>query len=105
MFQSQVGIASVELLESLGCEVAFPVSQVCCGQPSFSTGYVKDSKEAMKRMITAFERADYVVGLSGSCVYMLHEYEVIFKEDPIWGPKAKALANKSYELTEFIVDI
>ncbi|MBS4198217.1 (Fe-S)-binding protein [Bacillus sp. FJAT-49732] len=105
MFHSHVGKAAVELLERLGCEVDFPESQVCCGQPAYNSGYVKDSKEAMKRMIRAFEDAEYVIGLSGSCAYMFHEYENIFKGDPVWEPKAKALKQKTYELTEFIVDV
>ncbi len=105
MFHSQVGKAAVELLERLGCEVDFPESQVCCGQPSFNSGYVSDSKEAMKRMITTFEDAEYVVGLSGSCAYMFHEYQHVFKGDPVWEPKAKNLAEKTYELTQFIVEV
>ncbi|WP_141431382.1 (Fe-S)-binding protein [Bacillus sp. 03113] len=105
MFQSNVGKATVELLEHLGCEVNFPESQVCCGQPAYNSGYVEESKEAMKRMITTFEDAEYVVSPSGSCAFMFHEYQHVFKDDPVWGPKSKALSNKTYELTQFIVDI
>ncbi|WP_391557738.1 (Fe-S)-binding protein [Robertmurraya sp.] len=105
MFQSNVGKATVELLEHLGCEIDFPTSQVCCGQPSYNSGYVKESKEAMKTMINTFSHAEYIVSPSGSCVAMFHEYEHIFKDDPVWGPKAKELASKSYELTQFIVDV
>lgn len=105
LFQSNVGKATVELLEKLGCELDFPESQVCCGQPSYNSGFVKESKEAMKRMIEAFADADYVVSPSGSCAYMFHEYPYIFKNDPIWEQRAKALAEKTFELTQFIVDI
>jgi L-lactate dehydrogenase complex protein LldE len=105
MFQSSVGKATVELLEHLGCEIDFPESQVCCGQPSYNSGYVKESKEAMKRMIDTFSDAEYVVSPSGSCAYMLHEYPQVFKGDPVWEPKAKKLAEKTYELTQFIVEV
>lgn len=105
MFHSNVGKAAVELLERLGCEVTFPESQVCCGQPSFNSGYVSESKDAMKRMIKAFEDAEYVVSLSGSCAYMFGEYPKIFEGDPIWEGKAKELTEKTYELTQFIVDV
>ncbi|MFJ5713531.1 (Fe-S)-binding protein [Neobacillus sp. NPDC093127] len=105
MFQSNVGKSSVELLERLGCEIEFPESQVCCGQPAYNSGYVKDSKEAMKRMINTFSDAEYVVSPSGSCAYMFQEYPHIFKGDPIWEPKAKQLAEKTFELTQFIVDV
>ncbi|MDZ5470522.1 (Fe-S)-binding protein [Bacillus sp. 31A1R] len=105
MFQGNVGKATVELLERLGCEIDFPESQVCCGQPAYNSGYVKESKEAMKRMIETFSLAEYVVSPSGSCASMFKEYPHIFKGDEVWEPKAKALANKTYELTEFIVDV
>ncbi|XJZ28292.1 (Fe-S)-binding protein [Bacillota bacterium Lsc_1132] len=105
MFQGNVGKATVELLEHLGCEIEFPESQVCCGQPAYNSGYVNEAKEAMKRMIDTFVAAEYVVSPSGSCAYMFHEYQEVFKGDPIWEPKAKKLAAKTYELTQFIVDV
>jgi L-lactate dehydrogenase complex protein LldE len=105
MFQSSVGKATVELLERLGCEIDFPESQTCCGQPSYNSGYVQDTKEAMKRMIDTFIDKEYVVSPSGSCAYMLKEYQHIFAGDPVWEPKAKKLAKKTYELTQFIVDV
>lgn len=105
MFQPNVGKATVELLERLGCEVDFPESQVCCGQPAYNSGYTKESKEAMKRMIATFEKSEYVVSPSGSCAYMFHEYPHVFKGDPVWEPKAKRLAAKTYELTQFIVEV
>jgi L-lactate dehydrogenase complex protein LldE len=105
MFQGNVGKATVELLERLGCEVEFPESQVCCGQPAYNSGYVKESKEAMKRMIETFSDAEYVVSPSGSCAFMFHEYSHVFAGDPVWEREAKALAAKTYELTQFIVEV
>lgn len=105
MFQGNVGKATVELLEHLGCEIDFPESQVCCGQPAYNSGYVKETVEAAKRMIETFENAEYVVSPSGSCAYMFKEYPEIFHGDPIWEPRAKRLADKTYELTQFIVEV
>lgn len=105
LFNSNVGKSTVELLETLGCEVTFPESQICCGQPSYNSGYVKGSKNAMKTMIKAFADAEYVVSPSGSCAYMFHEYPKIFAGDPVWETRAQELANKTYELSQFIVDV
>lgn len=99
------GKAMVEVLERLGCELDFPASQVCCGQPTYNSGYLEDSKLAMKNMMLAFEHSDYVVGPSGSCIAMFHEYPKIFKGDPEWELKAVALKEKSYEFTQFIVRV
>lgn len=105
MFQGDVGKATVELLDRLGCEIEFPTSQVCCGQPSYNSGYVEQSKATMQNMITTFEHAEYIVTPSGSCAYMFKEYPHIFKGDPNWEERAIRLASKTYELTEFIVNI
>ncbi|QSF47423.1 (Fe-S)-binding protein [Paenibacillus tianjinensis] len=101
----KVGIAMVEVLVRLGCEIDYPASQVCCGQPAYNSGYLEDSKLAMKNMMLAFESSDYVVGPSGSCVAMFHEYPKIFKGDPEWELKAVTLKEKSYEFTQFIVKV
>lgn len=105
VFNGSVGKAAVELLERLGCQVEFPEGQICCGQPAFNSGYVSDAKRAMKNMIRTFEDAEYVVTPSGSCATMFHEYPQIFSDDPEWGEKAKKLAEKTYELTQFIVNV
>ncbi|KIL51881.1 (Fe-S)-binding protein [Jeotgalibacillus soli] len=105
MFHSNVGKATVELLEKLGCEIEFPQGQICCGQPAYNSGYVKDAKQAMKHMITVFEQAEYIVTPSGSCATMFKEYPHILKDEPDWQHRAQLVANKTYELTQFIVQV
>lgn len=105
VFNKNVGIASVELLEKLGCEVDFPAAQVCCGQPAYNSGYVEESKKAAKNMIKAFEKSEAVVGPSGSCVTMFKHYPDLFKDDLVWRDRAQRLADNSYEITQFIVEV
>lgn len=102
---SDVGKDTVEILERFGCEVDFPEAQTCCGQPAYNSGHVTKAKESMKQMIRAFQYSEYVVGPSGSCVAMLHEYAHLFKDDPEFAKPAQELANKSYEITQFLVDV
>ncbi|MDQ0229837.1 (Fe-S)-binding protein [Metabacillus malikii] len=105
IFYSNVGKHTVELLEKLGCEVDFPEQQTCCGQPAYNSGYHKETKEVAKHMIRSFEKSDYVVGPSGSCIAMLREYGHLFENEPEWKQRALQLASKSYELTQFIVEV
>ncbi len=102
---SGVGIATVELLENLGCKIDYPKGQTCCGQPAFNSGYVTDAKKSFKHMIETFEHATHVVSPSGSCITMLKEYPHHFDDEPEWKVRAQNLADKSYELTQFIVDV
>lgn len=106
MFYPQVGIAAVEVLERLGCDIVVPEKQACCGQPLINSGYVQASKSAMKNTIAAFEDAEYIVSLSGSCAFaMKHEYAKLLADEPQWQMRAKRMADNLYEFTEFIVDV
>ena len=105
LLAADVGKNTVELLERVGCEVDFPEQQTCCGQPAFNSGYLEEPKEAMKQTMIAFQYSKYVVGPSGSCVGMLKEYPKVFKGDPVWEDRAIDLAEKSYEITQFLVDV
>lgn len=105
VFEKKVGIATVELLEKLGCEVDFPGSQVCCGQPAYNSGYVRDAKKAAKNMIKAFENSEVVVSPSCSCITMFKHYPHLFEDDAAWQLRAQRLADKSYEITQFIVEV
>lgn len=97
-----VGQAMVEVLERFGCETSLPDKQTCCGQPTYNSGYIKESYATLKNQIDCFEEAEYVVGPAGSCVGMLREYEHFLKDDPIYGPKAEKLAAKSFEFSQFL---
>lgn len=105
MFYVNAGKASVELLERFGCEVDFPKTQTCCGQPAYNSGYHENTKAAAKNMINAFEHATYVVCPSGSCAFMLHEYVALFNDEAEWQEKAKRLKDKTYELTQFLTEV
>lgn len=105
IFSSNVGKDTVEILERVGCEVDFPEAQTCCGQPAYNSGYITKTKKTMKRMMKTFRHSEYIVGPSGSCVAMLRKYEEVFQDDPEWAEEAKEFAAKSYELTQFLVDI
>jgi len=100
-FYPQVGIATLELLEKLGCTVTFPLSQTCCGQPMANSGFEHLTKSCDKLFYDLFEDCDYIVSPSGSCV--LHIKEHLKVEDK--PEEAKNLRRRVYELVEFITDI
>ena len=105
LFQPNVGIATVELLEKLGCTIDYPKGQICCGQPAYNSGYLDEAKPAMIHLLKTFKDATYIVTPSGSCAFMLKEYAHIFKDDDKWKELAQSVADKTYELTQFIVNV
>ncbi len=101
-----VGFASIALLEAAGCEVVVPQRQTCCGQPAFNSGADEATAAIARQTIEAFEPFDYLVAPSGSCGGMIKaHYPELFAADPVWGPRAKALAARTYELLSFLADL
>jgi L-lactate dehydrogenase complex protein LldE len=102
-----IGIKSVLLLEKLGCTVIFNPKQTCCGQPLTNSGHQEKAKKSMRTLMDALleDDCEYIVAPSGSCVLQVKEFPRFFHEDKVWKSKAKQLADKSYEITDFIVNI
>lgn len=105
IFYPESGKHTVELLERLGCEIDFPEQQTCCGQPAFNGGYHRETRKTAKNLINSFEKSDYVVTPSGSCASMIREYEKLFQDEPEWQDRSIDLRNKTYELTQFLVEV
>ena len=102
----QVGEAMVHIFRKLGISMTCPTRQTCCGQPAFNSGFRREARIAAKRFIEIFETADTIVCPSGSCVTMVrHHYVELFKDDAFWELRARKVADRTYELTEYLVDI
>ena len=105
-FFPQTGEAVVDILHRLGIGVDFAPDQTCCGQPQFNAGLRKDSRAIAEHTIRVFENTTGdIVTPSGSCAHMFrHNYPELFEDDSLWLPRAKALAERTYEFTEYLVD-
>lgn len=101
----QMGEAVVRVLQKTGVNVSFPPGQTCCGQPAFNAGLRREARKMAIQTIKAFDGyPGPVVVPSGSCTAMIrHSYPELFAGDPIWYPSALALAERTYELTEYLV--
>jgi L-lactate dehydrogenase complex protein LldE len=102
----EVGEAVVKVLRRAGVGVEFPAGQTCCGQPAFNAGMRLQALPIAMHTIQVFENTQGpVVVPSGSCADMIrHGYLELFADDPAWLPRARALADRTFELTEFLVD-
>ncbi|MBV8507319.1 MAG: (Fe-S)-binding protein [Alphaproteobacteria bacterium] len=106
LFRPTVGFAAVKLLEDAGCTVEVPRRQTCCGQPAYNSGDRTDAKAIALQVFDAFAGYDYVVAPSGSCAGMLRvHYPELFADDLEKLPRARDLAERSWELVSFLVDV
>jgi len=102
----EIGEAVVRVLQRADVKVEFPSTQTCCGQPAFNAGMRVQARLSAIHNIQVFEKTrGPIVVPSGSCTSMIrHGYLELFSDDPQWQPRARSLAERTYELTEFLVD-
>jgi L-lactate dehydrogenase complex protein LldE len=103
-----VGKATISLLERLGHRVDFPLQQTCCGQMHVNTGYPDQARPMVANYVDTFSGYDVIVAPSGSCVGSIRHQHVEVAEragDRVLAEAARAVAARTYELSEFLVDV
>lgn len=103
----EIGEAVVAVLERAGAQVDFPAGQTCCGQPAFNAGLRQEARPMAENTIRVFEDVPgSIVVPSGSCAAMLrHGYLELFSGDPGWLKRARSLAERTFEFSEYLVDV
>lgn len=97
----QVAVATLRLLEQVGCMVEYPPGQTCCGQPMANAGYENQSRGAMLHFVELFAAYDYIVAPSGSCVlHVRKHYDALAQTAAVEHVRAR-----TYELCSFLTDV
>ena len=106
-FTPHVGEAIVQVLNRTGVRVEFPPDQTCCGQPAFNAGLRSQARPLAEHTLRVLEKTTgEIIVPSGSCAAMLrYGYLELFRDSPAWLPRARALAGRVHELTEYLVDV
>lgn len=109
-FRPSVGEATVELLERCGCSVEFDERQTCCGQPAYNSGHRSEAERVLGRTVELLHEwlesgGEAVVCPSGSCSAMIHHAPKVLAEDEELAGKARRVAESTWELTQFLVDV
>lgn len=100
-FFPEAAIATLELLERLGCDVDYPFDQTCCGQPMANSGCQAEAAATERNFVDQFARFDHVVCPSGSCVnHVRSKFNAIPQT-----PEVAAVRAKTFELVEYLHDI
>jgi len=106
-FYPQAVHAMLRVIERLGWKWQCATDQTCCGQPMFNAGYFDQAKNVAKHFIEVFEKKDgAILCPSASCTAMIrHHYERLFENDSSWMSRAKTIADRTYEFSEYLVKI
>ena len=103
-----VAADTVTVLRRLGHQVEVPMAQSCCGQMHVNTGYPRQALPLVQRYVETFSGYQAVVAPSGSCIGSVrHQHADVARQAGLDGLAAAAdeLAGRSYELSEFLVDV
>lgn len=102
----EVGESVVRILERQGVTVEFPFDQTCCGQPAFNAGFHDEARAMARHTVDVLHDTEGpIVVPSGSCAQMIVDHAPhLLAGDPEAGPRARAVAARTRELTTFLVD-
>ena len=100
-FFPQVGIATLELLERFGLEVAYPLDQTCCGQPMANSGCHAEAAGTERLFVKNFKGFDYIVTPSGSCAHHVREHLTAIPQIC----EVVKVREHTLELVEFLHDV
>jgi L-lactate dehydrogenase complex protein LldE len=82
--------------------------QTCCGQLHVNSGYPDQALVLVRNHVAAFADAEAIVAPSGSCVASVRHQHVELAQaagDEVLAAAAMAVASRTYELSEFLVDV
>lgn len=106
LMRPRIGFAALELLEAAGCQVIVPAAQTCCGQPAWNAGERAAARALAVKLLDEFENCDYLVLPSGSCAAMVRcHYPQLVADDAALLARMTALAARTFELTDFLVNV
>jgi L-lactate dehydrogenase complex protein LldE len=95
----------IKVLEKAGCEIQYNPDQTCCGQPSFNSGYWKETKTLATKFLNDFNQAEIIVSPSASCTgFIRNYYKSIFADDKTQLEIVNEITPKIFEFSDFLVN-
>jgi L-lactate dehydrogenase complex protein LldE len=96
--------AAERVLTRAGFEVEVREAAVCCGQPAWNSGHVREARRVAVGALRAMEGEAPIVLCGGSCTTMIrHHWPELFEGTPHAGA-ARAVAERAREFSSFLVD-
>ncbi len=104
----QVGEAALDILAQKGVGVFLPANQGCCGIPTLSSGDRETFDKLVKLNLKQFREGkfDYLLTTCASCTSTIKEiWPRMFKGDADLCDAIKELADKTMDISQFLVDV
>ena len=107
----QINDATVRLLTRLGVEVVVPPGMGCCGALTFHMGERRRSLDLMRNNIDVWHREmeeeglDAIVLNTSGCGTAVKEYDYIFRNEPEWAERARAVTALVKDVSEVVAEM
>ncbi len=108
VLRPSINEATVRLLTRHGCEVVIAERAGCCGALEHHMGKLEGSHAKAKANIAAWEAAghlDAIVINASGCGTTVKDYGHMLKDDPVWAPRAKQVADLTRDITEVMAEL
>ena len=89
--------AAVKLLARVGCSVAVPKNQTCCGALHQHAGLLQGARDCVEKNLRAFADADAIIGIASGCTAQLVDYGKLLPNQA-----AVAFGRKNQDLHGFL---
>lgn len=84
------------------------MSQTCCGQMHFNTGYASDAIPLLRNFVETYSDAETIVTLSGSCTSMIKDrYLALAKRTNDAGilREVDRIVQSTYEFSQYLTEV
>ncbi len=104
-FNPDTAFNMIKVLEKAGCKVTYNVEQTCCGLPAFDAGHWEEAREVGEKLLKEVSLDKTLVCGATCCTAMIrNSYDLLFQNSS-YHNKYRQLQKKSFELSEFLVDV
>ena len=104
VFFDDVNQATARVLVAEGFEVFAPRNVRCCGALMIHSGYETEALDLAKRMISAFEKCDYVGVNAAGCGSSMKDYGDLLSDDEEWAEPAKRFSDKVRDVSQLLAE-
>ena len=102
----EINASTIHLLNRLGFEVVVSKGESCCGSLTHHMGKDHDAMGRARRSIDQWtdENVDAVIITASGCGTTIKDYGFMFRDDPAYAAKAKAISAKTKDITELLAE-
>ena len=102
-----INATTIRLLNRLGYEVVVSRGEACCGSLTHHMGKEHDAMARARCSIDQWtdENVDVVIITASGCGTTIKDYGFMFRDDPAYAGKAKAISIKAKDITEFLAGL